>query len=89
MRDLFDYDPVCYSPLPNYFPQFYSYESNPLIARISTEKQIGQISSNNYSPVGAEVAINATSDEILLKNVVGNTSNIAYRKFSDRRWFTF
>ena len=73
MRDLFDYDPVV-PPLPNYFPQFYSYESNPLIARISTEKQIGQISSNNYSPVGAEVAINATSDEILLKNVVGNTS---------------
>ena len=73
MQDLFDYDPSL-TPAPNYFPQFYSYESNPLIARISTEKQIGQIATTNYSPVSAEVAINATSDEILLKNVVGDTS---------------
>ena len=72
MQDLFDYDPSL-TPAPNYFPQFYSYESNPLIARISTEKQIGQIATTNYSPVSAEVAINATSDEILLKNVVSNT----------------
>jgi len=76
MQDLFDYDPAL-PPLPNYFPQFYSYESNPLIARISTEKQIGQKATTNYSPVSAEVAINATSDEILLKNVVGITSTIA------------
>ena len=76
MQDLFDYDPSL-TPAPNYFPQFYSYESNPLIARISTEKQIGQIATTNYSPVSAEVAINATSDEILLKNVVGITGNIA------------
>ena len=48
-----------------------------MIARISTEKQIGQIATTNYSPVSAEVAINATSDEILLKNVVGITGNIA------------
>ncbi len=76
MQDLFDYDPS-FTPAPNYFPQFYSYESNPLIARISTEKQIGQKATTNYSPVSAEVAINATSDEILLKNVVGITGNIA------------
>ena len=74
MQDLFDYNPSL-TPAPNYFPQFYSYESNPLIARISTEKQIGQIATTNYSPVSAEVAINATSDEILLKNVVGITGN--------------
>ncbi len=76
MQDLFDYDPS-FTPAPNYFPQFYSYESNPLIARISTEKQIGQKATTNYSPVSAEVAINATSDEILLKNVVGITGNLA------------
>ena len=73
MQDLFDYDPSL-TPAPNYFPQFYSYESNPYIARLSTEKQIGQIATTNYSPVSAEIAINATSDEILLKNVVGDTS---------------
>ncbi len=76
MQDLFDYDPSL-TPAPNYFPQFYLYESNPYIARLSTEKQIGQIATTNYSPVSAEVAINATSDEILLKNVVGNTGSIA------------
>ena len=76
MQDLFDYDPS-FPPAPNYFPQFYLYESNPYIARLSTEKQIGQIATTNYSPVSAEVAINATSDEILLKNVVGNTGSIA------------
>ena len=76
MQDLFDYDPA-FPPLPNYFPQFYLYESNPLIARISTEKQIGQIATTNYSPVSGEVAVASTSDEILLKNIVGNTANIS------------
>ena len=76
MQDLFDYDPA-FPPLPNYFPQFYLYESNPLIARISTEKQIGQIATTNYSPISGEVAVASTSDEILLKNIVGNTANIS------------
>ena len=34
MQDLFDYDPSL-TPAPNYFPQFYLYESNPYIARLS------------------------------------------------------
>jgi len=75
MQDLFDYDPSL-TPAPNYFPQFYSYESNPLIARISTEKQIGQIATTNYSPVSGEVAVASTSDEILLKNVIGEGPSV-------------
>ena len=74
--DLFDYLPS-EAPQPDYFPQFYLYESNPLIARLSTEKQIGQIATTNYSPVSGEVAINSTSDEIFLKNIVGDTAGIA------------
>ena len=74
--DLFDYLPS-EAPQPDYFPQFYLYESNPLIARLSTEKQIGQIATTNYSPVSGEVAVNSTSDEIFLKNIVGATAGIA------------
>ena len=47
MNDLFDYNPA--EPAqPNLFPQFYAFESNPLIARITTEKLIGQISTTDY-----------------------------------------
>jgi len=75
LGDLFDYSPTD-APQPDLFPQFYLYESNPLIARISTEKQIGQIATTNYSPVSAEVAINSTSDEIFLKNVIGEGPSV-------------
>ena len=54
MYDLFDYSPTAQPDL-NYFPQFYSYESNPLIARISTEKKIGQIATTNYSIAATEI----------------------------------
>ena len=73
--DLFDYLPS-EAPQPDYFPQFYLYKSNPLIARLSTEKQIGQIATTNYSPVSGEVAINSTSDEIFLKNVIGERPSV-------------
>ena len=76
MQDLFDYDPFD-PPVPNYFPQFYLFNSNPLIARVSTNKQIGQLATTNYAPVSAEVATSSTSDEIFLRNIVGNTANIA------------
>ena len=45
--DLFDFDPLEPST-PNYFPQFYSLDSNPLIARITTEAAIGQVSTTQY-----------------------------------------
>ena len=45
--DMFDFDPL--NPeVPNYFPQFYSLDSNPLIARITTESLIGQLSTTEY-----------------------------------------
>ncbi len=54
MYDLFDYDPLN-KPRPNDFPQFYLFESNPLIARISTENKIGQLSTNNYITVSGTI----------------------------------
>ena len=45
VADLFDYTSIGEdAPRPNFFPQFYSLNSNPLIARISTNKKIGQTS---------------------------------------------
>ena len=41
LRDLFDYDPSD-PPVPDQFPQFYLYDSNPLIARLSTESKLGE-----------------------------------------------
>ncbi len=67
--DLFDYDPAN-PPKPNYFPQFYLFESNPLIGRISTESQIGQIATTNYAPstgtFNATVASPGTSTAIAI-----------------------
>ena len=54
MVDLFDYNPLN-PPQPNDFPQFYLFESNPLIARISTENKIGQLSITNYTTVSAYI----------------------------------
>ena len=81
VQDLFDYDPTD-PPVPNYFPQFYELDSNPLIAKISTNKQIGQISTTNYN-ISTGLVFNNPSPEqtnpsdpdypykIQLKNVVG------------------
>jgi hypothetical protein len=45
--DMFDFDPL--NPeAPNYFPQFYSLDSNPLVARITTESLIGQLATTEY-----------------------------------------
>ena len=49
INDLFEYDPSK-PPQPNYFPQFYSLNSNPLVARITTANLIGQVSTTNYLP---------------------------------------
>jgi hypothetical protein len=74
LNDLFEYDPAL-PPIPNYIPQFYQYESNPLIARINTPKQIGQISTTNYSPASAESKIDQTTTpadpDLQLQNVEG------------------
>jgi len=54
LNDLFDYNPSNIQ-FPSYFPQFYDIDSNPLIARISTNSKIGQISTTNYATGGASV----------------------------------
>ena len=74
LRDLFDYSPVD-PPSPNYFGQFYQLNSNPLVAKISTTKKIGQISNENYKVssalVNTDVDPSTNPYKILLKNVNG------------------
>ena len=77
LQDLFDYNPSAV-PSPNYFPQFYLLDSNPLVARISTNNKIGQVSTLNYSPGEAQIYTAGTNqqydfgDDIPLKNISGN-----------------
>ena len=70
LRDLFDYSPID-PPRPNYFPQLYLVNSNPLVARISTARQIGQIATTNYSIASAQINANASGTVFVLKNVIG------------------
>ena len=58
LYDIFDFNPTL-PPVPNYFGQFYLNESNPLIARISTNKQIGQAANINYNIASATVVSTA------------------------------
>ena len=75
VRDLFDYDPQA-PPQPNFFPQFYSLDSNPYIARINTANKIGQLSNVNFSAVSGIVSIGGSSSTIRLNNVSGTTGTI-------------
>jgi hypothetical protein len=73
-KDLFEYDATNPSQ-PNYFPQFYSINSNPLIARISTEKQIGEISTTNFAPASAQVEANVSDSAVVkLTNISGTVA---------------
>ena len=72
---LFDYnsqDP----PVPNLFPQFYSFDSNPLVAKINTVSKIGQIATTNFTTFTGIISLTATSDLIKLIGVKGDTSNV-------------
>ena len=73
--DLFDYNPL--QPFqPNYFPQFYSLDSNPLLARISTESKIGQTSQTNYAPASAKVQAAVVEDLLVpLQEIVGTINS--------------
>ena len=73
--DLFDYNPQD-PPAPNYFPQFYSVESNPYIARINTAKRIGQVADVNFTSVSAIIAVTETTDTLKLTSVSGVTADI-------------
>jgi hypothetical protein len=75
VNDLFDYNPRGNdAPRPDYFPQFYDVESNPLIARINTHSKIGQTSTTNYNTVSVKAAKNSTTDIILLSSLVPDQS---------------
>jgi len=77
VADLFEYFPLGEkSPRPNFFPQFYSLNSNPLIARISTNKQIGQIATTNYDPVTATVGVSGSTSVIQIVNATSGAANI-------------
>jgi len=80
VRDLFNYK-VDETPQPDLFPQFYSLESNPLIARISTNSKIGQLANVNYATSSSNVSIAGTTDNISLVNVVGDTTNLQVGDF--------
>ena len=54
MFNLFEYDPLS-PPQPNFYPQFYQFDSNPLIARITTQNEIGQVAETDYFPASAVV----------------------------------
>ena len=76
IRDLFDYNPSD-PPRPNLFPQFYLLDSNPLIARISTDSKIGQIASTNYavaSGLNVTAASYPANTNITLKNIEGTVA---------------
>jgi hypothetical protein len=75
LNDLFNYD-SSNKPQPNFFPQFYSYESNPLIARISTSSKIGQQADENFSTSSSNISVQGVTDLLRLVNVTGDTSNI-------------
>ena len=77
VNDLFDFNPV-EPPLFNLFPQFYSLESNPLIARLSTEFQIGQLATANYLPAGGKsVEMTSASQTITINSVSGDASTLS------------
>jgi hypothetical protein len=83
LQDLFDYNPNN-RPSPNYFPQFYLLDSNPLVARISTNNKIGQISTLNYSPGEAQIndpgaaPVNyPLNTDINIKNISGSIATNA------------
>ena len=76
LNDLFDFDPS--NPKqPNLFPQFYSLESNPLVARISTVSQIGQLASTNFSPSSGEIIGPTASDTDPITSNSFSVSNVS------------
>ena len=75
VADLFDFNPQD-PPNPNLFPQFYSLESNPYIARINTANKIGQIANVNFNAVSATISVTETSDTLRLSSISGDAADI-------------
>ena len=79
LNDLFDFSPLV-SERPDFFPQFYAYTSDPLIARISTENKIGEIADTEFvtasgivdialTPPPAPAAPTSTNEMVTLADV--------------------
>ena len=76
LNDLFDFSPLV-SERPDFFPQFYAYTSDPLIARISTENKIGQIADTEFVTASGIVdvtltppsAAGSTNDMVVLADI--------------------
>ena len=62
LNDLFDFSPLV-SERPDFFPQFYAYTSDPLIAKISTENKIGEIANTEFVTASGIVDISLTPPE--------------------------
>jgi hypothetical protein len=75
VADLFDFNPQD-PPNPNLFPQFYSLESNPYIARINTANKIGQIANVNFNAVSATISVTETSDTLRVSSISGDAADI-------------
>ena len=80
LSDLFDFSPLI-SERPDFFPQFYSYNSDPLIARISTENKVGQIASTDLITGSGIVDLNLTppsggaDNQVTLADIQGTINN--------------
>lgn len=75
VADLFDFNPQD-PPNPNLFPQFYSLESNPYIARINTANKIGQIANVNFNAVSATISVTESSDTLRISSISGDAADI-------------
>ena len=73
--DLFNYSDSN-QPQPNYFPQFYSLESTPSIARISTKNKIGQVADLNFNASSAQVSLGGVADLLRIVSVTGDVTKI-------------
>ena len=74
MRDMFDYPPTTI-PSPNPYAQFYDFESNPLISRISTNSKIGQVATHETANTGIQfLAVYETEPVMSLLDIYWETS---------------
>lgn len=69
LNDLFDFNALV-AERPDFFPQFYAFDSNPLIGRITTENKIGQIASTNFTTGSGIIDLANTPPTVPLPNQV-------------------
>ena len=82
VNDLFEYDPIN-PPQPNYFPQFYSLNSNPLIARITTSSLIGNVSTTSYLPGSGVVDVDVPPSSMVATFTLNTVSGAGTTGIND------